>query len=454
MVAKWSPDISAKDTIEVLSSRILVDGFHLVVDLERSRGSKLHDARTGRNYLDFYSFFASQPVGYNHPRMHDPEFQARLLLAATTKVANPDVYTQFYAEFVKTTEEVVGVPGFDHFFFIDGGALAVENALKAAFDWKIRKNLKAGRGELGSRVIHFKQAFHGRTGYTLSLTNTSDPRKTMYFPKFDWPRVDNPMINFELPEPQRSQDVAAREAESVRQILDAITKHPHDCACILIETIQGEGGDNHFRPEFFKKLREICDQHELLLIFDEVQCGIGITGKAWAFEHHSIAPDIICFGKKMQICGIMANRRLDEVDSVFAVPSRINSTFGGNLADMVRATQYLKIIRDENLFDHAAAAGVHLLDGLLRLKSKHKCVTNVRGRGLMCAIDLPDGKFRDAVRSAAQERQLMVLSCGDQSIRFRPLLDVEPADLDQGVELLDEAIIAAGQKCCGHCKTA
>jgi len=452
MVAKWTPAVAAKDAIDVLKTRILVDGFHLVVDLEKCHGSYLYDGASGREYLDFYSNFASQPIGYNHPRMKDPEFQARLAIAATTKVANPDLYTQFYAEFVRTVEEVVGVPGFDHFFFIDGGALAVENALKTAFDWKIRKNLAAGRGEKGMQALHFKQAFHGRTGYTLSMTNTSDPRKTMYFPKFDWPRVDNPMLNFELPEAHRALDAEARELVAQGQIHAAIARNPHDIACIIIETIQGEGGDNHFRAEFLQALRDICDKHEMLLIFDEVQCGMGITGKAWAFEHFGVAPDIICFGKKMQICGIMANRRIDEIDSVFKVPSRINSTFGGNLADMVRATQYLKIIRDEQLFDHAARMGTRLLDALMQLKSRHACVTNVRGLGLMCALDLPDGKFRDAARSACQDRQMMVLSCGDRSLRFRPLLDVDPADLDRGVAILDEAIKAAGKTHCASCK--
>lgn len=414
------------------------------MDLQASHGAYMNDAVTGREYLDFYAFFASQPISYNHPRMREPDFQARLLVAATTKVANADVYTPYYADFVQAVEDVAGLPGFEHFFFIDGGALAVENALKAAFDWKVRKNLEAGRGETGTQVIHFRSAFHGRSGYTLSLTNT-EPTKTKYFPKFDWPRIENPSINFALPEPQRSEDVAAREGQALGQIARAIEQHGHDIACLIVEPIQAEGGDHHFRPEFLRALREVCDRHDILLIFDEVQTGVGITGKMWACEHFGVMPDILCFGKKMQTCGIMATRRLDEVDSVFKVPSRINSTWGGNLVDMVRATQYLRIIQDENLVDNAAESGAYLLDGLHRLAETHAMMSAVRGRGLMCAFDLPDGETRNRLRAACWDRFMLSLTCGPRSIRFRPVLDVSTDDIDEGLRRLDQALTALEQ---------
>src|SRR6185436_16518782 len=139
-----------------------------------------------------------------------PEVKADLLTAAKVKVANPDVYTVQLARFVQTFARVVGLSPFNRYFFIEGGALAVENALKAAMDWKVRKNLAAGRGERGTEIMHFERAFHGRTGYTMSLTNT-DPRKIDYFAKFPWPRIPAPFIDFALPEPQRTEDVAVRE---------------------------------------------------------------------------------------------------------------------------------------------------------------------------------------------------------------------------------------------------
>lgn len=439
MVARLASDISPQQTWDILKSHILVDGFHVVADPQASHGAYVHDTLRGANFLDFYAYFATQPIGYNHPRMREADFQARLLIAATTKVANSDVYTKYYADFVKTLADVAGLPGMEHFFFIDGGALAVENALKAAFDWKVRKNIAAGRGELGSKVIHFRQAFHGRSGYTLSITNT-DPAKILYFPKFDWPRIDNPFINYRLPENERKADVIAREQAAVAQIQAALAQHGHDIACVIIEPIQCEGGDNHFRPEFLRTLRELCDQHEMLLIFDEVQTGVGATGRMWCCEHFGVLPDVVAFGKKMQVCGIMAGKRLDEVDSVFKVPSRINSTWGGNLVDMVRATQYLRIIRDESLVDRAAETGQHMLDGLREIESKHAAVTAARGRGLLCAFDLATPELRTKVRQVCWDRHMLTLVCGERSMRLRPVLDIDTADVDRGLEILDEVL--------------
>src|SRR5712664_1714893 len=187
----------AQQVIAELEKHILVDGFKLVFDLEKSRGSRFVDACTGRELIDLYSFYASQPVGFNHPYFEQPEVQADLLAASKIKIANAAVYTTQYATFVNTFARVMGVPSLDRFFFIEGGGLAVENALKAAMDWKVRKNLAAGRGERGTEIIHFESAFHGRTGYTMSLTNT-DPRKTAYFAKFPWPRISSPTLDYSL----------------------------------------------------------------------------------------------------------------------------------------------------------------------------------------------------------------------------------------------------------------
>ena len=242
------------------------------------------------------------------------------------------------ARFVDTFARVLGDPALPHLFFVDGGALAVENALKVAFDWKSRLNEARGLArELGTKVLHLREAFHGRSGYTLSLTNT-DPDKVARFPKFDWPRIDAPYL-------RPDADMDALEAESLRQARAAFEAHPHDIACFIAEPIQGEGGDRHFRPQFFAAMRELCDEYDALLIFDEVQTGCGITGTAWAFQQLGVMPDVVAFGKKTQVCGIMAGGRVDEVaDNVFAVSSRINSTWGGNLTDMVRSRRILEVI--------------------------------------------------------------------------------------------------------------
>jgi len=424
-----SISVPASGVHEVLARHLLVDGFHIVPDLDRSRGSYLFDERDGKAYLDLFSNFASQPLGWNHPGLLEPAFRERLLAAATHKPANSDVYTRLFADFVATLAETAIPPSHaGHIFLIDGGALAVENTLKAAFDWKVRRNLAAGRGALGTQVIHFRQAFHGRSGYTLSLTNTADPRKTEHFPKFDWPRIDNPKITFPLE--AHLAEVEAAEARAVAQIEQAVARHGHDIACLIVEPIQAEGGDNHFRPEFLRELRRLADDHDFLLIFDEVQTGVGLTGSMWAWQGLGVEPDLFAFGKKVQVCGFAANRRLDEVaDNVFKVPSRINSTWGGNLTDMVRSTRILEIIREDDLTANATKMGAWLLDGLRALAAEFPGrIGQVRGRGMMIAFDLPDHETRHRLIVEARGQALLLLPCGPTSVRLRPFLDFTRED--------------------------
>lgn len=436
--------IAPRDVHDTLRRHMLVDGFPVVIDLEKSHGSWVHDAVTDREYLDFFSFFASNPLGFNHPKMIDAETQTRLAKAATLKVSNADKYTTYMAEFVDTLSRTAAPPELPHFFFVEGGALAVENGLKTAFDWKVRKNMAKGRGERGTKVLHLQHAFHGRSGYTLSLTNT-DPNKTDYFPKFDWPRIPSPAIQFPLD--KHLADVEAREKAAIAAAEAAFQKDPHEIACIILEPVQAEGGDNHFRPDFFRELRRLADENEALLIYDEVQTGIGLTGTWWAYQHHGIQPDVVCFAKKMQVGGIMAGKRIDEVEqNVFAKPGRINSTWGGSLVDMVRATRFLEIIVEDNVLENVKTRGAELLAGLQQLQERFSFVTNARGKGLMCAIDLPDTETRNATIKACYEDRMIVLPCGSRSVRFRPTLSVDAASIAEGVRRLGESLEAVGKR--------
>lgn len=432
------PQIPPQQVVSELGKHILIDGFQIVIDLKRSQGSHLVDAPTGRQLLDLYGFFGSMPIGYNHPHFKQPHVQADLLEAARAKVANPDVYSSAFASFVKAFACGMGLPLLKRYFFIEGGALAVENAIKAAMDWKVRKNLNAGRGERGTEILHFERAFHGRTGYTLSLTNT-DPRKTDYYPKFPWPRVAAPSLDFSLPEPQRMAHVIEKEKDAEAKIREIIRRKGVDIAAIIIEPIQGEGGDNHFRGEWLRTLRELCDANELLLIFDEVQTGFGTTGRRWCCEHFDVCPDLLAFGKKAQACGVMAGPRLDEVpDNVFRLSGRINSTWGGNLTDMVRSTHNLKIIERENLIGNAATIGQQFLEELNRLAAHEPILSGVRGRGLMLALDLPTRELREVFYKGLFEIGLLALRSGEHSIRFRPVLDFSAASIQEAVDMLQE----------------
>jgi L-lysine 6-transaminase len=426
---------------DVLARNILVDGFDLVLDLTRSAGSYLVDARDGRRYLDMFTFFASSALGMNHPALaDDDEFRAELTEAALNKPSNSDVYSVPMADFVETFARVLGDPDLPHLFFVDGGALAVENALKVAFDWKSRHNEARGIDpELGTQVLHLRGAFHGRSGYTLSLTNTK-PVSVARFPKFDWPRIDAPYLRPGLD--GRAMD--ALEAESLRQARAAFEAHPHDIACFLAEPIQGEGGDRHFRPEFFTAMRGLCDEYDALLIFDEVQTGCGLTGSPWAYQQLGVQPDVVAFGKKTQVCGVMAGRRVDEVaDNVFAVGSRINSTWGGNLADMVRARRILEVIEDEGLFEQAAEHGRYLRALLGELaRDSPTVVLDPRGRGLMCAFSLPTADDRDELIRQLRQRGVIVLATGKHGVRFRPALTVSRAEIDEAIAAVRAALAA------------
>jgi len=413
---------------DILSKKICYHPEAIVIDQDLSIGSWLFDLRDGTEYLDLFSQFASQPLGWNHPKLLAQ--QDRLGRAALYKIANPDMYSVELAQFVEAWSSIT--PDFDHHFFIDTGTLAVENALKAAFDWKAQlMGLKQDSAADELQVIHFTQAFHGRSGYTLSLTNNiHNPLKTKFFPKWQtWPRIGAPrVIEHNLRETERLEGIA----------LDDIRWHlaGGKMAAIIIETIQGEGGDNHFRGEFLRELRTLASDNEAMLIFDEVQCGIGLTGKMWAYEHFDVVPDIIAFGKKSQVCGISSTSRIDLViDNVFENPSRINSTWGGNTVDMVRATILIEIIKEENLVQNAALVGSYFLEKLKTLGFE-----NTRGRGLMIAFDVKDKPERDALIHRMKQNRILALACGGRSIRFRPHLTFSQQDADEAVERIRKSI--------------
>ncbi len=435
----YKPNIDPKDVKNTLNKFILADGFDIVLDLSKSQGVRLVDERNGDVYLDYFTFFASSPIGLNHPHISNEEIQSTLGFVSVNKPSNSDIYTTYMADFVQTFAEVAKPDFMKHMFFISGGTLAVENALKVAFDWKVQKNFQKGyKEEKGFQVIHFKEAFHGRSGYALSLTNT-DITKIKWFPKFNWPRIINPKITFPLEE--NLDKVIKLENQAIDDIYSAIKNNPDDIASIIIEPIQAEGGDNFFRKEFLLKLREIADENEIMLIFDEVQTGFGLTGKFWAYEHF-VKPDIIAFGKKAQICGIMASERVDEIETnCFTVSSRINSTWGGDLTDMVRSKFILDVIKNDDLVENARIVGEHLLDGLLELQNEFpNVISNTRGLGLMCSFDFNNPDERNKFKDLCYDEKLLILGCGEKSIRFRPPLTINEDEIKEGLEIIRKVL--------------
>jgi L-lysine 6-transaminase len=423
--------VNPQDVHSVLSRYQLTDGYDLVVDLEKSHGVWIHDSATGKDYLDAFTCFASWPLGFNHPELMKESFSESILKVSRNKIANSDLYTTELAEFVEAFGSKVTPEGFPHHFWVSGGALAVENALKTAFDWKARK---LGRTDFHDDVndlvvLHFEQAFHGRSGYTMSLTNTL-PDKVGLFPKFNWPRVSTPFCEFDN-DGNIVNDIEAVEAKTCAEIERAFDEHSNRIAAIIIEPMQGEGGDNHFRNEFLEKLRQYADEREALLIFDEVQTGFYGSGKPWFWQTTTVRPDVVCFGKKTQTCGIYASERVDEVaDNVFKRSSRINSTWGGNLVDMVRCTQFIKIIERDNIAELVTKVGDHVIAGLRNIGKETDAFTSVRGKGSLIAFTTPSPEHRAAMLASLMETSVIALSCGTRSVRFRlPLImTIEDAD--------------------------
>jgi L-lysine 6-transaminase len=434
--------IKPEDVHRTLSKYMITDGFDLVLDLKKSRGCQIYDSRNNEFLLDCFSFFASAPLGCNHPELTTSEFIKKLGEVSINKPTNSDLYTVEMAEFVDAFVKYAVPDFFKHLFFVSGGGLAVENGIKTAFDWKIRKNFKNGKNdEIGKQVIHFKEAFHGRTGYTLSLTNTFNLDKIRYFTKFNWPRIINPKITFPLNK-ENIKKVEKIEKQAISEIKKSVESNPDDIAALIIEPIQGEGGDNHFRNEFFIELRKLCNNYEIMFIIDEIQSGVGLTGEMWAFEHFDFKPDILAFGKKTQVCGIMVNNRVDDIkENVFNISSRLNSTWGGNLTDMVRCQKYLEVISKENLVKNAKIQGEKLLEGLENLSDKYSdIISNARGRGLMCAFDLKNPEKREEMRKKLYSNGLVVLGCGEKTIRFRPPLIISEEEIDDALGIMKKTL--------------
>jgi len=433
MMKYW---VEAQDVHKTIGKYMLADGFDMVFDLRKSHDIYCHDAKTGKEYLDMFSFFASAPLGFNHPRLTSPEIIQFLGEVSVNNITNSDLYCSEMASFVETFFELAVPKGFKHAFFVAGGALGIENALKASFDWKVRQNFRKGyRREVGHQVISFEHAFHGRTGYTMTLTRT-DPVKYQYYPMFDWPKCSSPAIEFPITD-KSLEDVKKREQLALNQVKQAFRDYPDDIAAIIIEPIQAEGGDRHFRGEFLKALKEIADAENAMLIFDEVQTGMGLTGKMWAFEHF-VQPDMFCIGKKSQVCGFVANDKIESVeDNVFHLSSRINSTWGGNAIDMVRCALYLEVMHEERLLDNADKVGQKLLKELEKFQSDFpQLILSPRGRGLMCAFDMPTPELRNKFRSKLYDNGLAILGCGTSTIRFRPPLIMKEEHVGKTMEIM------------------
>ena len=411
-------EIIARD--QAVASPSLTRAYPLVA--ESGSGVVVTDV-DGNRFLDFAAGIAVCSTGHSHPAVVAAirEQAERLIHIAAT-----DFYEPRYLELCERLAAIAPFKEKARVFLTNSGTEAVEGAIKLA-------RYHTGRPGL----IAFEGAFHGRTLGSLSLTNSKIRQRARFAPLM--PSV------FHSPFPrQRSWregsggDGSAELAILKDRVLGRLIA-PSDVAAIVIEAFQGEGGYFPAPPAFLRGLREICDEYGILLVVDEIQSGIGRTGRWWAIEHSGIEPDIITSAK-----GIASGMPIGAFigrESVWSwVPGSHGSTFAGNPVCAAAALATLDVIEEQGLLDNAARMGKRLVDGLVAVGEKTNRIRDIRGIGLMVGVEFGSGTESDAVQQAAFQRGLLLLECGEASLRFSPPLIVDEAAVDRAIELFREAV--------------
>ncbi len=406
--------------------------YPLVVD--HAQGSELWDV-DGKRYIDFMAGVAVLNAGHRHPAIVEA---VRQQVDKFWHICLSDFYYPQAVELAEKLREIAPMPD-TQIYFGNSGTEAVEAAIKLAM-------YKTGR----TQFIGFMGAFHGRTLGSLSFTASKTVQRASYMPgvkvfHVPFPNPYRPMLVGKDGENCGETVINYLEDELFRKMVS-----PYDVAGILIEPIQGEGGYIIPPSNFLRQLRHLCDKYGILLMVDEVQSGVGRTGKWWAVEHEGIEPDILCFakgvGSGMPIGGIIARKEV-----MIWKPGAHGSTYGGNPLAAVSALATIQTIEREGLMAMAQETGQFLLDALTELQMRHPTMGDVRGRGLMVGIEFVkdqktkerDVALRDAIIQTAFEKGLLLIPCGTNSIRMTPPLNISRSLVEEGLHIFEEAMIAA-----------
>ena len=351
-------------------------------------------------FMDWASQIACQPLGYNHPRM--VEVSKRYSGKAPLKLAGHDYYSMEHIELLEEMSSTLPEE-LQSIFLINSGAEAVENAIKISY--RRKPSAKIG--------ISVQGAFHGRTLGALSCTNSKTAQKKNY-PEIPIRRIS--LNNLDELNRLLKYDV---DAENV--------------AYVIAEAIQGEGGYKFADKQWLQDLRAVTQEHNIPLILDEVQAGMGRTGKWWAFQHSGIIPDIITSGKALQVAATIGKKQMFPTDS-----GSISSTWGGgDLMNMAMGLEIIKTIKEENLLEKVKVRGEYLLKRLKELEQKYPIVTNARGLGLLIAFDLPNSEIRNRLVELNFEKGLLTLGCGPHSMRIIPPYIISESEIDEGINILN-----------------
>jgi 4-aminobutyrate aminotransferase len=403
---------------------------------KRGRGVRIEDV-DGNEFLDFAAGIAVVSTGHCHPEVVAAiQKQAAELI----HISGTDFYNEHLTDLAARLSAVAPMPGPHRFFYGNSGAEAIECALKVA-------RYHTGR----QQVIAFFGAFHGRTMGALSLTGSKPQQKRRFSPLV--PGVTHVRYPYVYRGctggPQDEEAFSLGCARFIEEKLFKTTLPPEEVAAIFVEPIQGEGGFVPAPTNFLRELRAICDRHGILLVADEVQCGMGRTGKWWAIEDSGVEPDIVCIAKGIA-SGMPLSVCMTRAGIMDWAPGSHASTFGGNPVSIAAALKTMDIIEREGLAN-ATRVGEFMQERVRGWKQSHPSVGDVRGRGLMIGIEIVKDKgtrepavaLRNRIETLAFERGLMVLGCGETSLRLSPPLIVSKEEATVALDILEEALTIA-----------
>ena len=397
--------------------------YNIKIDFRNSNGSFIFDKNSKKKYLDFFGQYATLALGYNHEIFKSQEYIETINNISHQKVVNNEIASDEALDFNKSFKEYTSFNKFDYYHYACTGALAIEAAIKTAIDYKKNKAFK---------VISFKGSFHGINGYGGIVTDRFSPvnERLDGFPGNYWHHFENPTV-------KNSSRSSSRENTSfVNDTLSKIRKtilRDKDVCCILVEPIQCTNGDLFFTDDFFDGLRKIADDTDTPLIFDEIQTGFCSTGKVWYFQNLNIIPDIVVFGKKTQLSGIMVNKKFS---NIFKKPIRLEVTWDADLIDMVRCKFVIKALIKNNILKNVKERSDQLKEGLLKIRG----IKNLRNAGLLLAFDLENKNLRDKLVTSLFEKNMIVNPTKDNTIRLRPPLSVSTLEIDEAINIIKSSM--------------
>lgn len=400
--------------------------YGIKIDFEKSKGSYLHDKITGHEFLDFFGMYATLALGYNHDVFKSNEFKNRMLNIVNCKIVNNEILSDEAEMFDEKFTNLVSLNGkFSHFHYTCTGALAIEAAIKTAIDYKSYSE---------PEVISFNESFHGINGYGGFLTTReggAGERLNGFpgpFSKCDcsWPVFDNPVITYNN---GNLNENIVRVEKVLNDVENYIKSENSQVAGILVEPIQCTFGDHYYSENFFIGLREISTKYDVPLIFDEIQVGFGGTGKIWYFEHLPIEPDIVVFGKKVQVAGIMVKQKFTKI---FQKPHRLEVTWDGDIVDMLRCEYIINAYKEYNILGNVSKMSNLFIEGLKKTKN----LKNIRNSGLLIAFELPTENMRNDFVEKLYFNKMLCNKAMEKTVRFRPNLAVDISEIQKALEII------------------